>query len=207
MWRCFSRTRVLPCLSSLGSAQLMLAPSALSQLVSLQLLGIFQLSESMMKVSKFGLSSDTSASTKSSMEGRLCSIPVEQTHKGFEDECPRRKKLHLFCFSKQIPFDCKINEAHDQFLDTGCCSWDLYFDPSSPAMSALWMHLTGAQLLWLWYEPMSAVQHSYEAPNGQKWKIFPPLTEGLLKRATAHTHTRMCWCHGANMTLGMPVSV
>lgn len=37
-----------------------------------------QLSESMMKVSKFGLSSDTSASTKSSMVGRLCSIPVTQ---------------------------------------------------------------------------------------------------------------------------------
>lgn len=35
-----------------------------------------QLSESMMKVSKFGSSSDTSASTKSSKVGRLCSIPV-----------------------------------------------------------------------------------------------------------------------------------
>lgn len=34
-----------------------------------------------MKVSKFGLSSDTSASTKSSIVGRLCSIPVTQKHK------------------------------------------------------------------------------------------------------------------------------
>lgn len=36
-----------------------------------------QLSESMMNVSKSGFSSDTSASTKSSMVGRLCSIPVQ----------------------------------------------------------------------------------------------------------------------------------
>lgn len=39
-----------------------------------------QPSESMMKVSKFGLSSDTSASTKSPMVGRLCSMPVTHTH-------------------------------------------------------------------------------------------------------------------------------
>lgn len=35
-----------------------------------------QLSESMMKVSKLGSSSDTRASTRSSKVGRLCSIPV-----------------------------------------------------------------------------------------------------------------------------------
>lgn len=70
-----------------------IALSALSKFVSLQLSGIFQLSESMMKVSKFGLCSDTSASTKSSMVGRLCSIPVEQTHKAVEDACPRHISL------------------------------------------------------------------------------------------------------------------
>lgn len=37
-----------------------------------------QFSESMIKVSKFGFSSDTRASTKSSTVGRLCSIPVTQ---------------------------------------------------------------------------------------------------------------------------------
>jgi len=51
--------------------------------------GIVQLSESMRKVSKFRLSSDTSASTKSSMVGCLCSIPVTHTHQaaGFKGKC------------------------------------------------------------------------------------------------------------------------
>ena len=52
-----------------------------SKSVSMPTWGIFQLSESIMKVSKLGLSSDTSASTKSSMVGRLCSIPAAQKHK------------------------------------------------------------------------------------------------------------------------------
>lgn len=68
--------------------------------------GVFQLSESMMKVSKFGLSSDTSASTKSSMVGRLCSIPVAQKHKaaGFGGACPMHKPLARHCDRKSAAY-------------------------------------------------------------------------------------------------------
>lgn len=64
-------------------------PLCVSLVLHLSLIGVeihhaaknlSQLSESMMKVSKSGLSSDTSASTKSSTVGRLCSIPIAQEH-------------------------------------------------------------------------------------------------------------------------------
>ena len=74
-WREFQRQRSLPrrwCVHS---------HPRVHSLCLVKSVSVAQLSESMMKVSKFGLSSDTSASTKSSMVGCLCSIPVTHTQK------------------------------------------------------------------------------------------------------------------------------